>query len=91
MTEGKYENVYVTERVLSTGIQFKQVREYGGGYVKPVDEYDMIYKTKWHRTFPEAKARAEEMRVKKIASLKKQITKLERMTFTDPAEKGTEQ
>lgn len=36
----------------------------------------------WHATPELAIARAEEMRTKKIASLKKQISKLEAMTFS---------
>lgn len=35
----------------------------------------------WHRTRESAIKRAEEMRKKKIASLKKQIEKLEKMKF----------
>ena len=35
----------------------------------------------WHKTEAEAIARAEQMRVEKIASLKKQIAKLEAMKF----------
>ena len=35
----------------------------------------------WHRTKEAALVRAEKMRQKKIASLKKQIEKLERMKF----------
>ena len=35
----------------------------------------------WHRTFEDAVSRANEMRVKKISSLKKQIAKLEKMIF----------
>lgn len=35
----------------------------------------------WHRTRESAIARAEEMRTAKIASLKKQIAKLEKMEF----------
>lgn len=38
----------------------------------------------WHRTPEGAIARAEEMRKAKIASLKKSIAKLERLTFTAP-------
>ena len=36
---------------------------------------------KWHRTKEGALAKAEAMRVAKIASLRKQITKLQEMTF----------
>jgi hypothetical protein len=41
----------------------------------------------WHRTREDAERRAEEMRLAKIASLRKQIAKLERMRFgqTDTA------
>lgn len=35
----------------------------------------------WHRTQEAAIARAEEMRIAKIASLKRQIAKLEKMEF----------
>jgi hypothetical protein len=35
----------------------------------------------WHKTEEEAKARAEELRKKKIANLKNQIQKLEEMKF----------
>jgi hypothetical protein len=35
----------------------------------------------WHHALPEAIAKADEMRVKKIASLKKNIAKLENMRF----------
>ena len=40
-----------------------------------------IHKPDWHTTPEAAIARAEEMRTKKIASLKKQIANLEAMTF----------
>ncbi len=43
------------------------------------DQY--AHNTDWHRTLPDAIAKANEMRVKKIASLKKQIAKLEAMKF----------
>jgi len=40
-----------------------------------------LHEDDWHTTPEAAIARAEEMRTKKIASLKKQIAKLEAMTF----------
>ena len=43
------------------------------------DQY--AHNTDWHRTLPDAIAKANEMRAKKIASLKKQIAKLEAMKF----------
>ena len=42
----------------------------------------LLFKNNWHTTPEAAIARAEEMRTKKIASLKKQISKLEAMTFS---------
>ena len=38
----------------------------------------------WHRTPEAALTRAQEMRLAKIESVKKQLAKLERMTFTVP-------
>lgn len=38
----------------------------------------------WHRTPEAAIARAEEMRAAKIAAMRKQLTKLERMVFVTP-------
>lgn len=49
--------------------------------------YVSYYGNDWHRTEAEAIARAEEMRVAKIKSLEKQITKLRAMTF---GEKGND-
>lgn len=42
----------------------------------------------WHRTPEAALARAEDMRKKKIASLRKSIEKMERLTFKAPNELG---
>ena len=43
----------------------------------------------WHRTEEAAIKRAEEMRTRKIASLRKQIAKLEAMTFDKKAPRST--
>ena len=43
---------------------------------------EFLHGTDWHRTPEAALARAEEMRKKKIAGLKKSIAKLEAMTFS---------
>ena len=42
----------------------------------------------WHRTPLDAITRAEEMRVKKIASLRKSLAKMESMTFENVEETG---
>ena len=47
-----------------------------------VGERFFLHKPDWHTTPEAAIARAEEMRTKKIASLKKQVAKLEAMTFS---------
>lgn len=38
----------------------------------------------FHNTFDEAVARANEMRIAKIASMKKKLAKLEKMEFSEP-------
>lgn len=51
-------------------------------YRLPGDSYDTYaHGNDWHRTEQEALERAEKMRARKIASLKKQIAKLEAMKF----------
>ena len=44
-------------------------------------EYGYAHGDDWHRTHESAVAKAEDMRKKKIASLKKSIAKLEAMNF----------
>ena len=44
-----------------------------------------VHGNDWHRAEEAAIKRAEEMRTRKIASLRKQITKLEAMTFEKKA------
>lgn len=42
---------------------------------------DCFHGSNWHRTREAALVKAEDMRLKKIASLKKQIEKLEKLRF----------
>ncbi|TVR58957.1 MAG: hypothetical protein EA420_16435 [Candidatus Competibacteraceae bacterium] len=73
--------VYVTKYALTKGIleHDATVGEDGWAYVS---EYAMSFSRKnWAPTMPEALAQAEEKRVQKIASLRKQIAKLERLEF----------
>lgn len=78
--------VYVTKYALTDGIgeieaeTFKDapnmVRDHNGnGYAS------YYHKPDWHESLVAAKARAEKMRLNKIASLKKQLEKLEKMKF----------
>lgn len=77
--------VYITKYALSKGIfelEVEQSRNFPDmltGF-----RYDDHYHgegEEWHRTIESAVAKAEEMKSKKIESLKKQIEKLERMKF----------
>ena len=45
-------------------------------------DHETAHGNDWHRTEADAVARAEQMRVKKIASLEKQIAKLKKLSFT---------
>lgn len=83
--------VWVTKYAMSGKgvIPCKEARgtDYDGVIVVPAKEAQRtcdwhIHKPDWHTTPEAAIARAEEMRTKKIASLKKQIAKLEAMTFS---------
>lgn len=47
----------------------------------PFGRYFYVEGRDWHRTKESAIAKAEEMRMKKIKSLKKQIEKLEKIKF----------
>lgn len=84
--------VWITKYALSSGIQ-----TYDNAKVCTNVSMDMIEIPKqssvdlamhfhgegkdWHRTEEAAKVRAEEMRFAKIASVKKQLNKLEQMSF----------
>ncbi len=83
--------VYVTKYALTKGIQ-----RYGRATWKVesmirVDIKDQFFgryfdKPDWHTTYAEAVARAEQMRVDKLNSLRKQLAKLEALTFPESEE-----
>jgi len=76
--------VWVTKYALTKGILEVEVDS-------PVEDERMVrasggwttyyHKPDWHMTKAEAVARAEEMRTKKLASLRKQAAKLEKLRF----------
>lgn len=78
--------VWITKYALTLGINQLEVE-------KRADSDMVIGKTwndhyhgegrEWHRTYESALAKAEEMRLKKIESLKKQLAKYEEMRFED--------
>lgn len=79
--------VYSTKYVLTAGIE-KITGELSGNTFSYKQE-ESFWTTylhgegrDWHRTEESARKRAEEIRLKKIASLKKQIAKLELLTFS---------
>ena len=78
---------WVTKYALTTGID-----KVSGNVCHGISSEMLSYGTQsfhatahgdeWHRTEAEAVARAEQMRLKKIAGLEKQIAKLKKLSFT---------
>lgn len=75
--------VWITKYALTKGILEKEVEDCGDGMVKDSESYlpSYYHGTDWHKDKKSAVAKAEEMRIKKISSLEKQIKKLEKMNF----------
>lgn len=76
--------IYITKYALTEGIQKKKacrVSDKMAFVSVPGCLDDMYYKPDWHETLAEAKAHAEIMRVKKIASLEKQLERLKALNF----------
>ena len=79
--------VWISKSALSTGIREADVEPSGiilGMVVEIGKGYGSYFHgegNEWHRSRESAVAKAEEMRAAKIASLKKQIAKLEKLTF----------
>lgn len=78
--------IFVSKYALSSGIQrFDNAEESHTPTMVVVrserGSLDCFHNDEWHLTEEDAKQRAEDMRIKKIASLKKQIAKLEKLSF----------
>ena len=74
---------WITRYALSGGIKEvsgTQSREFPA-MITAYPNRDHYHDGDWHRTREAAVAKAEKMRVAKIASLKKQIAKLEKLRF----------
>ena len=73
--------VFITTYALTKGILIKKVefsKEEPDMCIDKTGWYNIYYhKPEWHITLGEALAKANDMRTKKIASLKKQISRLE--------------
>jgi hypothetical protein len=79
--------VFVTQYALRGGIKEVELIETDGGMAVVKWEGALngqwyFHGKGWHRTREAAVERAEEMRVAKIASLRKQIAKLEKLKFS---------
>lgn len=79
------ETFFVTKYALTRGILEIKAIELDNGMIKcTVNSHTTYYHgegREWHRTKDEAVKKANEMREKKLASLKKQIVKLESLSF----------
>ena len=77
--------VWITKYALTKGILEIECVKIGDAGVREVgNSFPTYYHgegNEWHRTKESAIKKAEEMRQKKIESLKKQIEKLEKMRF----------
>lgn len=77
--------VWITRYALTTGITEVEAEDCGDDMIRVREGSGFLFYHKegrdWHRTKESAVAKAEEMRQKKITSLKKQIDKLEKMRF----------
>lgn len=80
------ETVWITKHAISAGIEEVEVLSRDGKYVTVRREnysngWDLLGKGDWASTKEEAMRVAEEMRKKKLDSLRKQIDKLEIMSI----------
>lgn len=77
---------YITKYALTEGIIESKDAEQSKAYPSMLDVPHLGYVHRegrdWHRTREAALARAEVMRKNKLASLKKQIKKMEELKFT---------
>lgn len=78
--------VWITKYALTTGIMTEQVEEPTQRSpnmicARALGPSAFFHGKDWHRTKEAAATRAEEMRKTKLASLKKQIIKLERLNW----------
>lgn len=74
---------WITKYAITKGILEKEVEDCKDSMVEESDNHFPTYYhgTDWHTDKQSAIAKAEEMRLRKIASLKRQIEKLKNMKF----------
>jgi predicted ATP-grasp superfamily ATP-dependent carboligase len=73
--------VWITKYALSEGIEEHDVTDCGEGMMLTANRYFHGEGRDWHRTRESAVTKAEKMRKSKIASLRKQIERLEKLAF----------
>lgn len=76
--------VWISKYSLSQGVYEIEVEDCGDGIVRTKEAFSVFFHEEgkdWHKTKESALAKAEEMRQRKIESLKKQISKLEKIEF----------
>ena len=75
--------VWITKYALTSGITEHNAELCDGDELMKYGTMQYAYGDgkEWHRSYKSALIRAEEMRIKKIASLKKSIAMLEAMSF----------
>jgi hypothetical protein len=81
--ESEHIKAWITKYALTGGIKCvdgKVCHEISGDMLS-YERYGTAHGKDWHRTPEAALARAEEMRVAKLASMRKNIAKLEKMVF----------
>lgn len=75
---------YITKYALSNGITEIDAEDcfyISPDMIKDAHQSAAYHANEWHRTLEAAQQRAEQMRVAKISSLRKQIAKLEKLRF----------
>lgn len=82
---------YITKYALSSGITLEEVEDWfniSPTMVSSMKRYKYYHKGDWHRSWSSAQTKAEDMRRARIASLKRQLEKLESLTFGSPTDHG---
>ena len=90
MSRGEIITAWVSKYALTEGVKAHRVQICGGDMVNALKPdgsagWGYLHKGDWHRTKAEADAKAEIMRQRKIASVKKQLARLEALSFSSPA------
>jgi mRNA degradation ribonuclease J1/J2 len=83
----KIVNAWISKYALTEGIRAKRVQLCGDGMVVEITPdgargWGYFHKGDWHLDRGDAEAKAEVMRQRKVASVKKQLTRLEALSFS---------